>query len=252
MQKAGLKPLGKQGNVKFRQNLSLGGIASLIFALGVGAAGAAETGNALKQQLVDGAEKARSLSFAFTRTTKSEASIGKEGPHLVVEKYEPKGKWTLVSIDGHAPSAEEMSAYQKPGSQRRVPAYDRVAAYLANAVPAAPDRRGRAVFHFDSLPKETTIVMETDVSGNAVGDVYVNTGGPTPFVEEVRMRVNRAIRIKLIAKMESWEGTTRFRFPGDGHPFPVEQTSDVVGSILGKSGKIHSVSTYSDVRLVNP
>jgi hypothetical protein len=32
----------------------------------------------------------------------------------------------------------------------------------------------------------------------------------------------------------------------DGKPVPVEQVSDMTGSMLGKSGRIRTVLTYSD------
>jgi len=48
--------------------------------------------------------------------------------------------------------------------------------------------------------------------------------------------------------IERIQVTTRYQMMPNGKPVPLEQVSDMSGSMLGKQGKINTVLTYSDHR----
>jgi hypothetical protein len=208
----------------------------------------------LKQRILSQAQSVSPDSYAFTRTVKSEQnSNGKAEQHTSIDKYDPTKsgdtKWMLVSVDGAPPSADALSRYRKETPKRRVPGYYRLAKYFGTSATVSTDAKGRSVFHFDSLPKDTALVLDSDVSSNTSAEVSVSDSGGTPFAEQVRLKV-RPTRIKLIMKLDSYESTARYRMGPEGKPLLVESSADMSGSGMGQEGKMHTVVAYSDYRAV--
>jgi hypothetical protein len=208
----------------------------------------------LKQRILTQAQSLSGDEYAFTRTIKSEqTSNGKTEQHVTVDKFDPTksgvARWTLVSMDGAAPSADGLAKYQKESAKRRVPGYYRLAKYFGTNSTVTTDSRGRTVFHFNSLPKDTALVMDSDVSSNTSADVTVTEANGQPFAEHVHLTV-RPTRIKLLMKLDRYESTSRYRIGPEGKPLLVENTAEMSGSGMGQSGQGHTVITYSDYRLV--
>lgn len=208
----------------------------------------------LKQRILAQARSIGPDDFAFTRTIKSEStSNGKTEQHVASDKFDPTksgdARWTLVTRDGAPPSADALSQYKKDAPKRRVPGYYRLANYFGSPATASSDSRGRTVFHFSALPKDIVKVMDSDVSQNATADASVSEADRVPFVEQLHVTV-RPMRIKLIAKLESYEFTARYRLGPEGKPLLTEQTTDLSGSGMGQEGKAHTVVTYSDYRVI--
>jgi len=205
-----------------------------------------------KQRILAQAQSMGPDDYAFTRTSRSEqTSNGKTEVHTQVDKYDPSksgdARWTLVSVDGAAPSADVLSKYKKENANRHVPGYYRLGKYLGTAATTSTDSKGRTVFHFGSLPKDTALVMNSDVSSNTSSDVAVTEANGTPFAEQVHITV-KPMRIKLLMKLERYESTSRYRLGPEGKPLLAEQTAEMSGSGMGQEGKVHSVITYSDYR----
>jgi hypothetical protein len=208
----------------------------------------------LKQRILAQARSIGPDDFAFTRTIKSEStSNGKTEQHVAIDKFDPTksgdARWTLVTRDGAPPSADALSQYKKDAPKRRVPGYYRLADYFASPATASSDSRGRTVFHFSALPKDIVKVMDSDVSQNATADASVSETDGVPFVEQLHVTV-RPVRLKLIAKLERYEFTARYRIGPEGKPLLMEQTTELSGSGMGQEGKVHTVVTYSDYRAV--
>jgi hypothetical protein len=208
----------------------------------------------LKQRILSQAQSIGADDYGFTRTIKSDStSNGKTEQHVNIDKFDPTksgdARWTLVSRDGAPPSADVLNQYKKDAPKRRVPGYYRLANYFGSAATTSTDSRGRTVFHFTALPKDTVKVMDSDVSQNATADASVGEADGVPFVEHLHVTV-RPTRIKLIAKLESYEFTARYRIGPEGKPLLMEQTTDMAGSGMGQEGKAHTVVTYYDYRAV--
>ena len=208
----------------------------------------------LKQRILSQAKSVGADDYAFTRTIRSEPTAkGKTETTLTVDKYDPTksgdARWTLVSVDGAPPSADALSKYRKETPKRRVPGYHRLANYFAGPVTTASDSRGRTVFRFASLPKESVLVFNSDLSHNTTAEASVGDANGVPFVEQVRLSI-KPTRIKLIMKLQHYESTSRFRMGPDGKPVLAEQVADVTGSGMGQEGQLHQVITYSDYRAV--
>ena len=209
----------------------------------------------LKQRILAQAQSMSADDYAFARTFRTDQSTGGAPERKVtVEKFDPTrqgdARWTLVSINGAPPSPDELKEFQKDAAKRRVPGYYRLATYFGSAASATTDGRGRPTFRFAGLPKGTVMVFDTDVSQNATVEAAVNTSGAVPFVEQVHVSV-APMRLKVIMKLESFESTAHYRLGPEGKPFLAEQVSDTAASGMGKQGKVHTVTTYSDFRAVN-
>src|SRR6476469_8211251 len=215
---------------------------------------AQDKANEVKQRILSQAQGMVPDDYAFTRTAKTDqTSNGKTEHHVNVEKYDPTksgdARWTLVSVDGAPPSADILAKYNKESPKRRVPGYYRLAKYFGSASTVSTDSRGRTVFHFNSLPKDTAVVMDSDVSSNTSADVTVTEANGAPFVEQVHLTV-KPMRLKLIMKLERYESTTRYRMGPEGKPLLAENTADMSGSGMGQEGGAHTAATYSDYRAV--
>jgi len=208
----------------------------------------------LKQRILAQAQSVGADDYAFTRTVRSEPTAnGKTETTITIDKYDPTksgdARWTLVSVDGAPPSADALSKYRKETPKRRVPGYYRLANYFAGPETTATDSRARTVFRFASLPKDSVLVFNSDVSHNTSAEAAVGEANGVPFLEQVRLSI-KPTRIKLIMKLEQYESTSRFRMGPDGKPVLVEQVADVTGSGMGQEGRLHQVITYSDYRAV--
>jgi hypothetical protein len=209
----------------------------------------------LKQRVLAQAQSISPDDYAFTRTIRSDGtSNGKAEKKVRIEKFDPtrpaEARWTLVSVDGAPPSADELDRFRKDAPKRRMPGYYRLVGYFGSAATASTDSRGRTVFHFAALPKDTVKVMDSDVSQNATAEASVSEANGVPFVEQLHVSV-RPTRLKLIAKLNSYEYTARYRIGPEGKPLLIEQSSDMSGSGMGQTGGAHTVVTYSDYRAVN-
>lgn len=223
-----------------------------MLSLGSGPAALAQQNDVeLKQRVLAQAKSISPDDYAFTRTIRSEqVSGGKTEQHVNVEKFDPTkpadARWTLVSVDGAPPSADALKRFRAEAAKRRVvPGYSRLAGYFGTPATTSTDSRGRTVFHFSALPKDSVRVLDTDVSQNATADAFVTEANGVPFAEQVRIVV-RPMRMKLIFKLQKFESTARYRIGPEGKPLLMEQTSDMTGSGMGKEGTAHTVTTYSD------
>ena len=231
-------------------------VAALI-CLGAGSVGLAKNNSdELKQRILAQTQSIGPDDYAFTRTIRSDGtSNGKAEKKVRVEKFDPTrpadARWTLVSVDGAPPSADELDRFRKDAPKRRMPGYYRLAGYFGTPATASTDSRGRTVFHFAALPKDTVKVMDSDVTQNATAEATLGEAEGVPFVEQLHVSV-RPMRLKLIAKLESYEYTARFRMGPEGKPLLMEQNSEMSGSGMGQEGHVHTVVTYSDYRAITP
>lgn len=207
----------------------------------------------LKQRVLADAQRRSPEDYAFTRTSRSEGtSAGKTETKVRVEKFDPRkpadARWTLVSVDGAPPSAEALERFRKEVAKSRVvPGYHRLANYLGSPATTSTDARGRTVFRFESLPKGSVSLADTDISHNATAEVVLGEANGMPFAEQVRISV-KPMRIKLLMKIERFESTARYRIGPDGKPVLAEGTTDMAGSGMGKEGTMRATTTYSDYK----
>jgi hypothetical protein len=226
-----------------------------LLSLGPAATAAAQQNHdELKQRVLAQAQSLSPDDYAFTRTTRSETvSAGKTEKKVTIEKFDPTkpadARWTLVSVDGAPPSADEWKSYAKEAAKGRVvPGYYRLTNYFGSPATAS-EAGGKTVFRFASLPKGAISILGTDVSHNATAEASVTEANGTPIVEQVRFTV-KPMRVKLLMKIDRLENTARYRIGPGGKPFLMESSSDMSGSGMGREGTMRNTTTYSDYRAV--
>jgi hypothetical protein len=211
--------------------------------------GAEPSLDALQRRIVEHARTVAVNDFTFTRTARTEEVQGdKTSTRVVVERFDPAHpqRWTLISVDGRQPNAEELKKMAKDGPKRRTAYYGRIANYFGTPASTTTDARGRTVFRFDRLPSETVVVTGVDISANSTCEATVDTSGPVPFVEQARFTLVKPVRIKVVAKLDKFEAVSRYKMMPNGKPVPLDQISNAYGSLLGKPGRVRSVLTYAD------
>ena len=224
-----------------------------LLCLGSAASGFAQQNNdELKQRVLAQAQSVNAGDYAFTRTTRSEATfIGKTIKAVSIEEFDPTkpadARWTLVSVDGAPPSAAELRKYQKKAAKRRVvPGYHRIANYFGATAAVSSEAGGKRVFRFATLPKGSISIQETDLSHLSTAEASVTEADGAPFVEQVSF----TLKPKRVHVIDRYETTFHYRIGPEGKPFLTETTSDLLGSGLGLEATLHTATTYSDYRLV--
>lgn len=205
----------------------------------------------LQDRVLAGARAVRADSHLFRRTLVIERT---GAPRQVrVEEHDPRRpiaqRWSLVSIDGRAPTPKEAADARK---QKRgpVPSYADLQRWFgapAQRIPAAP---GYAAYRFARLPKGALKLGPFDASPNMTAEALVNLQGPRPFVESVRWTAAKPFRMMLVASVRSMAITGGYRLLPGGYPVPQALSSDTSGSVFGRAGRLRTAATYADFRPV--
>ena len=214
---------------------------------------AQENADALKQRILTQAQSMSADDYAFTRTLRIDVSAARRKRQTVnVETYDPTkpldSRWSLVSVNGAAPSAKALKRFRKEARKRRVAGYHHLAKFFDQAATQATDADGRKVFRFSELPKGSLMAIDHVLPGSAAADVIVQDGAE-PFAEHVRVTFN-PMSIKRLVRLECLDATSRYATGPDGKPMLIEQTAELAGSGFGLQGSVRAVAHYSDHRPV--
>lgn len=206
----------------------------------------------LQDSILAHAETLPEAAFAFTQSAEL-TSVNKDGEKEVKTftlRFDPrkpeKQRWQLVSIDGRTPTDKERKNAEKHARNGPIPGYHRIARWIG-----APAAETPTQITYDKFPKKTFDMGPMDLSKKLAGTAYVSTTGDMPWVERSQFRLTEPARAMLVAKIEDMQVETRFKRLGDGTPVLATQTISMAGSMLGKSGRQTTRSTYSDYVRVN-
>jgi hypothetical protein len=201
--------------------------------------------DALQQQILAQAKALGPDAFAFTRTM-SVQQTGNER-RAQVDRYDPAAtpRWTLATLNGAAPPAKDAERYAKSAPKQPVPGYHRIAAWFGAPATRVAEEPGRVTFRFARLPKGFFDINGHDLSADTVAEAVVNTAGPVPFVERTSFVSAKPFRMMMVAKVERVEAGSRFKLV-DGKPAMVENRFTMTGSMMGKSGSMTQVATFTD------
>ena len=212
--------------------------------------------DALQSQVLAAARAARADGYAFRRTITIERTPAEKGQaprRVVVEQFDPRRppaeRWSLVSVDGRAPNAKELADARK-AKRGPVPSYADIARWFGAPATRVDGPAGYVTYRFARLPKGAIKLGPIDASENVMAEALVNTAGPQPFVERVRLTTTKGFRVMLVASVQSMAITGRYRLLPDGRPVPADQASDTTGSLFGKTGRLRTATTFTDFRPV--
>jgi hypothetical protein len=207
----------------------------------------AQADPALRQIL---AESARAPVPAFERTVRAElrANPDKE-PAVVVDRFVPRdavsGTWTLVSIDGRKPTADEQARHRKANADGPVPGFHRLHKVLGTPPARRTEAGGRVTYFWTSLPEGAVVTPGGDISGKLSAEATVEQVDGRPLISQVRIFAAKPFSIRSIAKMNMFEGVSQYKPGPGGTPFLAAQiqASDVKAP-FGLGGKRRSQISF--------
>lgn len=203
----------------------------------------------LQQQVLAFAKTVREDDFAFTQTSSNQRS-GEAAKDFVL-RYDPRkakgARWTVLKVEGRAPTAKEVAAITKQANKGKVPSYGRIANWFGSPAKRIGAGSGTVTYRFANLPKGTINMGSHDASADTVAEVVVNTSSKVPFVERVRFVSTKPFRMMMVAKVESFEAASVYRMQDNGKPMVVGTAMDMSGSMLGKTGSFKNRNSYGEI-----
>ena len=204
----------------------------------------------LQDQVLAAMRRVDTADVAFTSTTAIERTGAKA--QEIVTRYDPRAaagkRWTVVRIDGRAPTAKEATQVLKAANGSPIPTYARLARWFGGAATRVAQTPGSVTYRFARLPAGVLKIGKHDASADTVADAVVNTAGRAPFVERVRLTSSSAFRMMLVAKVERYAFTSSYAPLPDGRPFPSGSDGDMAGSLMGKAGVLKTRTRFGDAR----
>ncbi len=215
-----------------------------------GSAGVAHA-DALQNQVLAMARSTPSDAFSFRRTMVMESTGSAR--KVVVEQFDPRrpagAQWSLVSVDGAAPTAKQVEQSRK-AKRGPVPSYAQIAEWFGAPATRSDHAPGYVVYRFARLPQGALKIGAHDASADTQAEALVNTRGGVPFVEQVRLTSTKGFRMMLVASLQSMTISGHYRLLPDGHAVPADSASNLTGSLMGKAGSIKTSVTYADFQKV--
>ncbi|PTS87234.1 hypothetical protein DBR17_06365, partial [Sphingomonas sp. HMWF008] len=174
-----------------------------VAAIGLSVPVSAAQADALQAKIVATARATPTARYAFRRTLTVERSGA--AAKTYVEQFDPRraaaDRWTLVSVDGRAPSAKDIASSRKT-KRGPTPSYAQVADWFGAAATRS-EVKGGVLYRFARLPKGMLKIGSHDASADTQAEALVNTSGAVPFVEHVRMVSNKSFSVMLVASLKS-------------------------------------------------
>ena len=196
-------------------------------------------------------ESAHAAPRPFERTL-TRTVAGKPG-RVTVDRFDPAApagrQWTLLSVDGHAPTAADADAHRKETSAQPVPGFHRLHLLLAGAASRHDDAAG-AHYHWEHLAPGALGTRGPDISAKLSADADIADVHGVPTITSVRVYAARPFSVMLVARIRSLENVSTYRRGLDGAPVLVQQTSRTDASIPFRQDGV--VETRAEFRPVSP
>jgi hypothetical protein len=183
------------------------------------------------------AESAKAPVIGFERTVSIE-EVGNKGRTKVnrVERFDPNApagkQWTLVSVDGRAPTLEDRKAFERDVAMGPVPGFHRLGAFLKGEPTKKTPTAGGTIYHWQSLqPGALGSTNGPDISTRLSAEALVKEVSGEPVISRLRIYAAKPFSIMMVAKMHSFDAVTTYRTGRNGLPFIDTQSSDTDASI---------------------
>lgn len=193
------------------------------------------------------AELARAAPQPFERTNRV-TPAGK--PTVVlVDRFDPRAprgkRWTLLSVDGAAPTADDRSRNADQPDDARVPGFHRLHEMLGKSAPTCKVANGQTICHWPSLPAGSIGLSGPDFSRKLSADVVLEDEGGRNVLKRMRVYAAQPFSIMAVAKLHSLNVVSDYTSGKSGQPFLAGQTVDVdVSAPFGKGAKSHTETRF--------
>ncbi|WP_439534757.1 hypothetical protein [Polymorphobacter sp.] len=219
-------------------------MALLLIAAGVPPIGDAGR-DPLRDKIVASARAVPPAKLSFERTTRLERKGGGSLTRQLRTERWDGARWTLVSIDGHAPSERERRSMERRKDAENVPGYHELARIVAAATERRTDAQGRTVLVVPVLPAGSVMADGKDISAHLQAEAVLGSRSGEPWVERLTVTAREPFKLNLLIKVTSFEQINNYRISTDGEPRLVAQQNDSVGSMFGYTGGEKSEVLYA-------
>lgn len=205
----------------------------------------------LQSKILQGIRSSNPEAYSFQRSMVLERTGSAR--KVLVERYDPRGqagqRWSLVSVDGHAPSAKDIEQSQK-SRKGTTPSYRELAEWFGAPAVRTETALGYVTYRFSRLPAGVIKIGSHDASADTQAEALVNVKGKVPFVERVRFTSTKGFRLMMVASVQSIDISARYASLSSGAIVPAASASVINGSMLGKSGQITTAVTFASFEAV--
>lgn len=205
----------------------------------------------LQNRLLQGIKSTNPEGYSFQRSMILERTGSAR--RVLVERYNPRGqagqRWSLVSVDGHAPSPKDIEQSRK-SRKGTTPSYRELAEWFGAPAVRTDTAPGYVTYRFSRLPAGVIKIGSHDASADTQAEAEVNVKGKVPFVERVRFTSTKNFRIMMVASVQSIDISARYVPLSSGSIVPAASASIINGSMLGKSGRITTAVTFGSFEAV--
>lgn len=190
----------------------------------------------LREAIITDARAADPAGMAFERTTTAvRRGPGMNEKTVTVERWDGQ-RWTLLSVNGKAPSATQLKTFRKAALANPVPGYHRLAALMAAASDISTDDDGRQILKIPVLPAGSVRTDSADISGHLSGEAVIATTDGKPWVAKLKVRARENFKLNLLIKVTNFEQISDYRLGPDGKPRLASQSALSKGNMMGISG----------------
>lgn len=185
--------------------------------------------------------------MGFERTATIEQ--GDQPKTVRVDRFDPRARpgeqWTLVSVNGEAPSEKDARSHAEQMEKTPVPGFHRLNSLLAGD-PTEITRNGvRTTYRWAALQKGAAPTGRApDFSDKLSGEAVVRTDGPRPVLEQVRIYAAEPFGIMGVAKMNRFEAVTRYTHGARGHVLASQDTLVDARVPFRRGGATRTVATF--------
>ncbi len=199
----------------------------------------------LREAIISDARAADPAAMAFERTTTAiRRGPGINEKTVTVERWDGQ-RWTLLSVNGKAPSPTALKTFRKAISVNPVPGYHRLAALMAAASDISLDDEGRQVMKIPVLPAGSVRTDSADISQHLSGEAVIATTDGKPWVARLKVRAREDFKLNLLIKVTNFEQTSDYRLGPDGRPRLAAQSALSKGNLMGIAGGQTDEVTYA-------
>lgn len=198
-------------------------------------------------------EAARAEATGFERTTREEKQTSK-GPVLEVrvdrfDPASPRGRqWTLVSVDGRAPTVRDRAEHAKLVSSFPVPGFYRLSAILAGEPDRSTDARGRTLYRWTSLPAGSMPTPGPDISARMAAEALVEKLAGRLVIRSVRLFAPKPFKVMSVAKVNRFDQLNIYDQGRDGELVLISQASETdISAPFGKGVQQSSRVSYKQL-----
>jgi hypothetical protein len=207
--------------------------------------GAASVGDPLRDQLISQARAYSPARLAFDRTTAiTRASPLGKRTTTFVERWDGR-VWSLVSVNGRAPTPNQVHETAKAAEKIPVPGYYRLAELLSAAGDRRTEADGRILLTIPRLPSGTVSTGSDDISAHLTGEATIMLNDGQPWVQSLKVTAREPFKLGMLIKVTRFEQIFQYRLDTNGQPRLASQNADSLGQVFGQTGGESSLAVYA-------